>query len=116
MAVQTPQRGSQAGYSSYEEERGQGWMTFAGVLLLTLGTLNAIDGIAAISKAHFYVGNAHYVFGDLKTWGWVVLCLGALQLLVGLGVFAAVALVGIQDWWHYVLSAQSDTMIAALPQ
>jgi hypothetical protein len=88
MAVQTPQRGSQAGYSSYEEERGQGWMTFAGVLLLTLGTLNAIDGIAAISKAHFYVGNAHYVFGDLKTWGWVVLCLGALQLLVGLGVFA----------------------------
>ena len=30
------------------------------------------------------------------------------------GVFAAVALVGIQDWWHYVLSAQSDTMIAAL--
>ena len=88
MAVQTPQRGSQAGYSSYEEERGQGWLTFAGVLLLTLGTLNAIDGIAAISKAHFYVGNAHYVFGDLKTWGWVVLCLGALQLLVGLGVFA----------------------------
>jgi hypothetical protein len=30
------------------------------------------------------------------------------------GVFAALALVGIQDWWHYVLSSQSDTMIAAL--
>jgi hypothetical protein len=30
------------------------------------------------------------------------------------GVFAAVALAGIQDWWHYVLSAQSDTIIAAL--
>jgi hypothetical protein len=88
MAVQTPPGGSQASYSSYEAERGQGWLTFAGVLLLTLGTLNAIDGIAAISKAHFYVGNAHYVFGDLKTWGWVVLCLGALQLVVGLGVFS----------------------------
>ena len=30
------------------------------------------------------------------------------------GVFGAVALVGIQDWWHYALSSQSDTMIAAL--
>ena len=88
MAVQTSSRGSQASYSSYEEERGQGWLTFAGVLLLTLGTINVIDGIAAISTAHFYVGNAHYVFGDLKTWGWVVLCLGVLQLLVGLGVFS----------------------------
>jgi hypothetical protein len=30
------------------------------------------------------------------------------------GLFAAVALLGIRDWWHYMLSAQSDTMIAAL--
>jgi hypothetical protein len=33
---------------------------------------------------------------------------------VAAGVFAALALPGIQDWWHYVLSAQSDTMVAAL--
>ncbi len=70
------------------EDTGHGWVVFGGVLLLMLGTLNVIDGIAAIGKAHFYVANAHYVFGDLKTWGWVALCLGALQLLVGLGVFA----------------------------
>jgi hypothetical protein len=30
------------------------------------------------------------------------------------GVFAAVTLLGIRDWWHYMLSAQSDTMIVAL--
>src|SRR5205807_6946236 len=29
-------------------------------------------------------------------------------------VFAGVALLGIGDWWHYMLSSQSDTMIAAL--
>jgi hypothetical protein len=29
-------------------------------------------------------------------------------------VFAAAALLGIRDWWHYMLSAQSDTMIVAL--
>jgi len=33
---------------------------------------------------------------------------------LGAGLFAAVALLGIRDWWHYMLSAQSDTMIVAL--
>jgi hypothetical protein len=88
MAVQTGPQGAQTSYASYDEERGQGWIMFAAVLLLTLGTLNVIDGIAAIGNAHFYVANARYVFGDLNTWGWIVLCLGVLQLLVGFGVFA----------------------------
>jgi hypothetical protein len=88
MAVQTgPQTGAPS-YASYEEDRGHGWVLFAGILLLTLGALNIIDGITAISRSHFYVGNAHYVFGDLRTWGWVALCIGAVQILVGLGVFA----------------------------
>jgi hypothetical protein len=73
-------------YSDYDDERGQGWVIFAAVLLLTIGTLNVIDGIAAISRAHFYVAGAHYVFGDLKSWGWTALILGALMVLVGLGV------------------------------
>ena len=87
MATQA-ERQVPSSYVEPFEDRGQGWVIFAGVLLLMLGTLNVIDGIAAIGKAHFYVANAHYVFGDLKTWGWVALCLGVLQLLVGLGVFA----------------------------
>jgi hypothetical protein len=88
MATQTgPNVGSSGGYQ-YEDERGEGWIIFAGVLLLLLGTFNAVDGIAAISRAHFFVGNAHYVFGDLKAWGWTNLFLGIAQLLVGLGIFA----------------------------
>lgn len=74
-------------YSSYDDERGQGWVTFAGVLLGMLGTLNIIDGIAAIGRAHFYVANAHYVFGDLRAWGWVALIIGVCQLFVAVGVF-----------------------------
>ena len=87
MSVQAGSPGPMS-YTGYEEERGHGWVMFAGVLLLFLRTINVIDGIAAIGKAHFYVGNAHYVFGDLKTWGWVALFIGVIQLLVGLGVFA----------------------------
>ena len=77
---------SPTSYSDYEDERGQGWVVFAAALLLTIGTINVIEGISAISRANFYVANAHYVFGDLRSWGWTVLILGALQLLVGLGV------------------------------
>jgi len=36
----------------------------------------------------WFVNGTRYVFGDLNSWGWVALCLGVLQLLVGLGVFA----------------------------
>jgi len=46
-----------------------------------------IEGVAAIDKAHFFVANTSYVFGDLKTWGWVMLLIGVVQLLVGFGVF-----------------------------
>jgi len=46
-----------------------------------------IEGIAAIGNSRFFVGDAHYVFADLKAWGWVMLCLGVLLLFVGLGVF-----------------------------
>jgi hypothetical protein len=87
MSVQSGPRLTTRPPSSYEDERGEGWLIFAGALLLTLATLNVIDGIAAISRSHFFTANAHYVFGDLKTWGWVALCLGVLQGLVGLGVF-----------------------------
>jgi hypothetical protein len=57
-----------AGYD-YDEERGGGWVAFAGVLLLILGTLNSIEGVAAIGNANFFVHNTHYVFGGLNTWG-----------------------------------------------
>ena len=87
MATQT-QREASSSYYDDAEERGLGWVVFAGVLLLTIGTVNVIQGIAMISRAHFYVLNAHYVFGDIRAWGWVALILGAAQVLVGLGVFA----------------------------
>jgi hypothetical protein len=73
--------------AAYDEERGYGWVVFAGVLLMILGTLNVIEGIAAIGNAHFFVGNTHYIAGNLNTWGWIILCIGVLELVVGLGVF-----------------------------
>ena len=70
-----------------DDDRGYGWVTFAGVLLMMIGTINFIMGLAAISNAHFFTANAHYVAGSLNTWGWVVLCIGMLEWAVGCGVF-----------------------------
>jgi hypothetical protein len=46
------------------------------------------DGIAAVANSHVFTAHAHYVFGDLRTWGWVTLIIGVLQLLAA-GVWRA---------------------------
>jgi hypothetical protein len=71
-----------------DDDYGYGWVVFAGVLLLMVGALNTIYGIAAIDDSQFYVNDAEFVFAGLNTWGWILLCLGVAQVLVGLGVFA----------------------------
>jgi len=71
---------------TYAEGRGYGLVLFAGVLLLVVSFWNLIYGIAALAQSHVFVANAHYVFGDLKTWGWITLIISALQILAGIGV------------------------------
>jgi hypothetical protein len=55
---------------------------------MIIGFFNLIDGIAAVARSHVFIANAHYVFGDLRTWGWITLILGVLQLLAAIGVLA----------------------------
>ena len=61
--------------------KGLGRAVFATVFLSIGGVLNVIYGIGAISKSSFFVQNSHYVFGDLKTWGWVTLIIGIIELI-----------------------------------
>ena len=87
----------------HAEGRGLGMVIFAGVLLAVIGFFNLLDGIAAIANSHIFIGNAHYVVGDLRLWGWVMTIFGAVQLLAVFGVWAgnqlarwfAVAVVGL---------------------
>ena len=67
---------------------GYGLVLFASVLLVIVGCFNLIYGIAAIANSHVFTANAHYVFGDLRTWGWITLIIGVLQLLAAAGVVA----------------------------
>ena len=58
------------------------------MLLLVAGFWNMIYGIAAIANSHVFAANAHYVFGDLRTWGWITLIFAILLLVAGGGVMA----------------------------
>ena len=69
------------------EVRGVGRSMFAAILLMIGGVLNVIWGIAAISNSHFFVHNQHYVFSNLKGWGWITLILGVFELFASLSLF-----------------------------
>jgi uncharacterized membrane protein (DUF2068 family) len=71
----------------YDDSHGQGLVTFAGVMLLIAGVLDVVYGIAAIGRAHVFTQRAHYVFGDLKTWGWFMLALGIIQCIAAFAVW-----------------------------
>ena len=76
------------GEARRHQGHGYGLVLFASVLLLVLGCFNAIYGIAAIADSHVFTANAHYVFADLRTWGWITLVIAILQLIAAGGVLA----------------------------
>src|SRR3954447_4856239 len=91
------------GYTDrYDDGEGYGWVIFAGTLLLMLATLNGIDGIAAVSNSKFFTANATYVFSDLNTYGWVLICMSVAQGLVGLGVMLQITSV---RWFGVAIAA-----------
>jgi hypothetical protein len=66
-----------------------GWAMFAGLLLLMLGFLDFFWGLAGILEdENLIVGGHGAIIVDLTAWGWVILILGAIQVLVGFGLLA----------------------------
>jgi len=86
-----------------QEGHGYGFVLFASILLVIIGCFNLIYGITAIANSHVFVANAHFVLANQKTWGWITLIIGILQLLAAGGVlvgnqaarWAAVVMLGL---------------------
>lgn len=78
--------------SSYEsgggEQSGAGWVMFAGIMLLIVGVLNVIYGIAAVDDSKFFVHETQYILSGLNTWGWVTIIFGALQILAAFSIWS----------------------------
>jgi hypothetical protein len=80
-----------APYRSWESDydtslTGSGWVDFAAIMLGLAGAWNVLSGLLAIGDSRVYVGDETFVFSNLNTWGWIMLILGALQLLAAFSV------------------------------
>ncbi len=93
-----------------EDRSDFGWMMFAGVVLLVLGCVNTVEGVAAVSGSDVFVGRAHYLFGDLGSWGWVIWVLGVTQALTGVAVLVK----NQSARWLGVVFASANTMAQML--
>jgi hypothetical protein len=70
-----------------------GWRFFAGIVLLLLGVLNMIDGLVSIIQPDVFETNQTTsltlpVTDHLAVWGWVVLLLGVVMMVVAFPVIA----------------------------
>jgi hypothetical protein len=92
---------------------GEGWLVYASVMLIIVGTLNFFHGLALIANDQLLVTgpDAQVVLvGDVSTWGWVILILGILEFFAGFGVIVR------QQWarWFGIIVA-SLALLAQFP-
>jgi hypothetical protein len=72
------------------EAEPSGWVVFAAIMLLIVGSLDMLWGLAAVLNDEVVtVGGAGVVVWDFTAWGWAHLIWGALMIATGLGLFAA---------------------------
>jgi hypothetical protein len=67
-----------------------GWIAFAGLIMVMLGSFHVIQGLVAIfNDKYFLVGkNGLLLHVDYTAWGWVHLVAGVVVLVAGFFVFA----------------------------
>lgn len=64
-----------------------GWVYFAGFMMIVMGVLQAIAGIAALFRNTIYViGERGLLAFNLTTWGWMHLLLGIVIVMAGSAV------------------------------
>jgi hypothetical protein len=66
-----------------------GWIGFAGIMLLIVGSIDFFQGLVALFEdEYFVVTGSGFLVVDLTAWGWIMLIWGVLLVLAGLGLVA----------------------------
>jgi hypothetical protein len=73
-------------------EHASGWVAFAAMMLGLAGGWNIFDGILALAQSKVYAPGATYVFSDLRTWGWIILAAGVIELCAAFAVLSGSSL------------------------
>ena len=82
-----------------------GWISFAAIVMIVIGTLDFFQGlIAVIRKQYFVVAGNQLIVFDMRTWGWITLIWGIVLGLAGLALWAGA---GWARWLTVVLASLS---------
>ena len=84
-------RSAAAGRASAPTPTGWvGWLVYAGIMMVLVGSFQAIDGLIALFNDELYVvrPNGLVVNVDYTAWGWVHLLLGVVLIAAGAAVFS----------------------------
>ena len=67
-----------------------GWVTFAAMMMLMVGTFQIIEGLTSLFNSGYYVVASKNLVVNVNytAWGWTHLALGALALAAAFGVLA----------------------------
>jgi hypothetical protein len=66
-----------------------GLILFAAIIMIMVGTFQALQGLIAIFENEFYVATRNYLFQfDATTWGWIHLVLGVIMAAAGWGLLS----------------------------
>lgn len=73
---------------STKQAWAEGFTLAGGSLLMIVGVLDLCRGIMAVAKDDVFVNTPNYIFQfNLTSWGWIHVVLGAIAVIVSLGLF-----------------------------
>jgi len=72
------------------EDRGSGWIGFAGIMLIIVGALDIVNGLWALDHKNSAASQAGQLLYEnkIETWGWIFLVWGIILVLAGFLVFS----------------------------
>ena len=66
-----------------------GFVGFAGMMLILIGSFHAFAGLAAIFEDDYFVVTRNYLYDiDVTVWGWLHLILGIFAIIAGFNIYS----------------------------
>ena len=119
VAAQYPESARPAATAGYSEQSPwAGWIAFAGIMMVLLGSFHAIQGLVALFKDEYFLvaQSGLVVAADFTTWGWVHLTFGLIVVVAGVSLFTGHMWARIVGVLLAMLSAMANlAFLAAYP-
>ena len=90
------------------DETWAGWIWFAGLLLMIIGTMDFFQGLIAVIRGDYYtIAPNQIIVFNLSTWGWITLIWGIIVGLIGMGLLSG------QSWarWTAIVVGSLNFLI-----